>query len=141
MTAELLDHGFHHISFGLSVRFRVSSGSDHLALGIRGRMSIRITRSSDYCIIWRGDVRYIFISRNHLHLIGLYRIYDRTVRPTIPEPTTTGLRYRVETLIGITGWKMARYRPSWGQSSMAILHVVWRPHLLSVLVFEVSTPI
>ncbi|KAL9708886.1 hypothetical protein Ac2012v2_008041 [Leucoagaricus gongylophorus] len=69
---------------------------------------------------------------------GEETIYDRTVRPTIPEPTTTGLRYRVETLIGITGWKMAKYRASWWESSMAILHVVWRPHLLSVLVFEVT---
>jgi len=31
-------------------------------------------------------------------------IYDHTVRP-IPGPTTTGLRYRIETLIGVTGSK------------------------------------
>jgi len=64
MTAELLDHGFHHISLGLSVRFRVSSGSDHLALGIRGRMSIRTLCSSGYCIVRRGDVRHSYLQRS-----------------------------------------------------------------------------
>ncbi|KAF5351077.1 hypothetical protein D9756_008452 [Leucocoprinus leucothites] len=67
---------------------------------------------------------------------GEETIYDRTVRPTIPEPETTGLRYRIETLTGITGWKMAKYRVSWWQSTVAILHVLWRPHLFFVLVFE-----
>lgn len=41
-------------------------------------------------------------------------MYDRDVVP-FPERPTTGLRYRVETLIGITGVKMAKYvlaRPS-----------------------------
>jgi len=64
VTAELLDHGFHHISLSLSVRFRVSSGSDHLALGIRDRMSIRITCSSDYRIVRRGDVRHFYLQRS-----------------------------------------------------------------------------
>jgi len=63
MTVELLDHGFHHISPGLSVRFRVSSGSDHLAMGIRGRLSIRTPCSSDYRIVWRGDVRHFYLRR------------------------------------------------------------------------------
>lgn len=64
MTAELLDHGFHHISFGLSVRFRVSSSSDHLALGIRGGMFIRTPCSSDDHIVRRGDVRHFYLRRS-----------------------------------------------------------------------------
>ncbi|KAF7358629.1 MFS general substrate transporter [Mycena sanguinolenta] len=39
-------------------------------------------------------------------------MYDRTVRP-IPERPSTPLRYRVETLVGITGFKMQKYRVSW----------------------------
>jgi MFS family permease len=62
-------------------------------------------------------------------------IYDRTVRP-IPEHTTTGLRYRIETLIGITGAKMQKYRISWAESIMSPFYLVWRPHLLMVLIFE-----
>lgn len=67
-----------------------------------------------------------------------FRLFDRTVRP-IPERPTTGLRYRIETLTGITGVKMAKYRVSWLESVISPLNVVWRPHLLMVLVFEVIT--
>jgi len=62
-------------------------------------------------------------------------IYDRTVRP-IPEPTTTGLRYRIETLVGITGSKMQKYRISWFESIFGTFRLVWRPHLLMLLIFE-----
>ncbi|KAG6877150.1 hypothetical protein C0992_010680 [Termitomyces sp. T32_za158] len=64
-------------------------------------------------------------------------MYDRTVKP-IPERPTSGLRYRIETLIGITGVKMAKYRTSWKESILSPLNVVWRPHLLMILWFEVD---
>ena len=32
---------------------------------------------------------------------------------------------------------MARYRQSWKEVVLAPLNVVWRPHLLSILLFEV----
>ncbi|KXN80806.1 hypothetical protein AN958_07242 [Leucoagaricus sp. SymC.cos] len=67
---------------------------------------------------------------------GEETMYDRTVRPTIPEPKATGFRYRVESLIGITGWKMSKYRISWVESILSPLNVVWRPHLLTILIFE-----
>ncbi|KAF8880031.1 major facilitator superfamily domain-containing protein [Infundibulicybe gibba] len=62
-------------------------------------------------------------------------MYDRTVRP-IPERPTTGLRYRIETLIGITGVKMAKYRTPWAEAILSPINVVWRPHLLMILIFE-----
>ncbi|KAL0958247.1 hypothetical protein HGRIS_000401 [Hohenbuehelia grisea] len=66
---------------------------------------------------------------------GEETMYDRTVKPIPPRPTT-GLRYRIETLIGITGSKMAKYRTSWKESILSPLNVVWRPHLLAILFFE-----
>ncbi|KAK0470054.1 major facilitator superfamily domain-containing protein [Desarmillaria tabescens] len=71
-------------------------------------------------------------------LIALFMdetVYDRAVKP-IPEPVTTGLHYKIETLIGITGIKMARYRVSWAESIFSPFNVVWRPHLLGILLFE-----
>ncbi|KAG6906435.1 hypothetical protein DXG01_013940 [Tephrocybe rancida] len=68
-------------------------------------------------------------------LFGEETIYDRTVKP-IPERPSTGLRYRVETLIGITGVKMAKYRASWTESIITPFNVVWRPHLMMILWFE-----
>ncbi|KAJ7168362.1 MFS general substrate transporter [Mycena crocata] len=62
-------------------------------------------------------------------------MYDRTVKPIPPRPST-GLRYRIESLVGITGLKMAKYRMSWTEAIFSPLQVVWRPHLLAILVFE-----
>jgi hypothetical protein len=63
-------------------------------------------------------------------------MYDRTVKP-IPQRPSTGMRYRIESLIGMTGVKMAKYRSSWFEVIMSPFNVVWRPHLLGILVFEV----
>ncbi|EJD39182.1 MFS general substrate transporter [Auricularia subglabra TFB-10046 SS5] len=62
-------------------------------------------------------------------------MYDRHVKP-IPEPTSTGLRLRIETLLGITGIKMAKYRTSWRDAIISPFNVVWRPHLLLMLIYE-----
>jgi len=62
-------------------------------------------------------------------------LYDRKLNP-IPPRTSTGLRYRIETLIGITGARMAKYRQSWAAVVYAPFSIVWRPHLLAILVFE-----
>ena len=53
----------------------------------------------------------------------------------IPKPESR-LRYRIETLVGITGARMSKYRDTWAQAIFPIFNVVWRPHLLSILVFE-----
>ncbi|KAK0192754.1 major facilitator superfamily domain-containing protein [Armillaria mellea] len=71
-------------------------------------------------------------------LIALFldeTMYDRTVKP-IPEPATSGFRYKIETLLGVTGIKMARYRVSWTESILSPINVVWRPQLLGILLFE-----
>ncbi|KAK2459613.1 hypothetical protein APHAL10511_008368 [Amanita phalloides] len=71
-------------------------------------------------------------------LIALFfreTMYDRAVRP-IPEAPAKGLRARIETLVGITGYRMAKYRPSWRKVIWSPFDVVWRPHALSMLIFE-----
>ncbi|KAF5392824.1 hypothetical protein D9757_000896 [Collybiopsis confluens] len=63
-------------------------------------------------------------------------MYDRGIDP-IPEPAAQGgLRYRFESLVGITGYKMAKYRATWYDAILSPFRVVWRPHLLIILVFE-----
>lgn len=63
-------------------------------------------------------------------------MYDRTVRP-IPEANTQGVGGRIRTLIGITGWRMQKYRISWAESIWSPFSLIWRPHLLLITVFEV----
>lgn len=62
-------------------------------------------------------------------------MYDRHLKPP-PVPPYTGLTYRIKTLIGITGAKMAKYRTPLYECVMSPLRVAWRPHLLMALVFE-----
>ncbi|KIK58511.1 hypothetical protein GYMLUDRAFT_45153 [Collybiopsis luxurians FD-317 M1] len=74
-------------------------------------------------------------------LIALFMeetMYDRAANP-IPEPAAEGgLRYRFESLIGITGYKMAKYRVSWSDAILSPFRIVWRPHLLMALIFEAA---
>ncbi|KAI0367217.1 MFS general substrate transporter [Pilatotrama ljubarskyi] len=68
---------------------------------------------------------------------GEETMFDRKLpnpRP-IPRPESR-VRYRLETLIGITGLRMAKYRDSWHQAVFACMNVVWRPHLFAILLFE-----
>ncbi|KAF8190668.1 MFS general substrate transporter [Mycena galopus ATCC 62051] len=66
--------------------------------------------------------------------LGQETLYDRTLRP-IPSRPTLGLRYRVETLLGATGWKMTKYRPGWYECVISPLRVAWRPHALLIMIF------
>ncbi|PCH45123.1 MFS general substrate transporter [Wolfiporia cocos MD-104 SS10] len=64
-------------------------------------------------------------------------MYDRALpnpKP-IPRPTSRIL-YRIQTLVGVTGWHMSRYRASWRSVAFACINLVWRPHIFSILVFE-----
>lgn len=67
------------------------------------------------------------------HVLG--RMYDRTLKP-VRTPPTTGLRYRIETLVGITGYKMAKYRMKWKDAVMSPFLVVTRPHAILIFIFE-----
>ncbi|KAG9311613.1 hypothetical protein JVU11DRAFT_7823 [Chiua virens] len=46
------------------------------------------------------------------------------------------LHGRNNTLVGMTGLELAKYRASWGKVIMACLNVVWRPQFLLVAIFE-----
>lgn len=64
-------------------------------------------------------------------------MYDRGVKP-IPERPYSGFKYRIYTLLGTTGWKMAKYRGSVWDSISSVFRVAWRPHLLMALIYEVT---
>lgn len=76
-----------------------------------------------------------FSQRN---VTGNSRLYDRALRNPKPvkRPEST-LRYRLETLFGVTGARMAKYRSSWKQVSLIWFDMVWRPHIFGILFFEV----
>ena len=67
-------------------------------------------------------------------------MYDRKLaNPKLIARPSSALRYRVETLVGITGARMAKYRSTWSDVVSVWFRLVWRPHLLGVLLFEVHS--
>ena len=65
------------------------------------------------------------------------RMYDRTLKP-IPRCPSPSLRYRIETVLGTTGIRMAKYRMNLWDAFLEFLRLVWRPHLLGMLIFEAA---
>ena len=77
----------------------------------------------------------------HLHcyyvtLTTSNRMYDRGVKE-LPSQSTGSIHCRIKMLVGITGVKMAKYRATWYEAVSAPFKLLWRPHLLSIVVFEV----
>ena len=128
VAREKLDSLFLH-DFFLTI-VHVSVGDGHMEL-------VRCTAHSFFSLSCYSDVRRKSKSvhrrcgpRSHSS-----RMYDRDVKGALPQADS--LHYRIETLVGVTGFKMAKYRASWGEAISAPFKLFWRPHLLSILVFEV----
>lgn len=47
------------------------------------------------------------------------------------------VRRRIETVLGVTGARLAKYRPTWREVSRIWFQLIWRPHLFGILFFEV----
>ncbi|KAF7358529.1 Efflux pump rdc3 [Mycena venus] len=90
-------------------------------------------------LIAHANYKWAYATGAFYSLIVLLMIafLDYTTAPSrpIPRRPTLGLRYRVETLLGATGWKMTIYRPSWYECVVSPLRVVWRPHALLIMTF------
>ena len=70
-----------------------------------------------------------------------YSMFDRRLPNPRPFPRpASNIRRRFENLVGITGHKMAKYRARWADVSSIWFKLIWRPHLLGIIVFEVCTP-
>lgn len=87
---------------------------------------------------WR-DVYYVGVGYTALVVLLLTfimeeTIYDRHMNP-VPPRHATGLKYRFDSLIGITGVRMAKYRPSLWAGVKSMFDVLWRPHALMMYIF------
>ncbi|THH26494.1 hypothetical protein EUX98_g7695 [Antrodiella citrinella] len=68
---------------------------------------------------------------------GEETIYDRTSsNPRLF--AKAGFLYRLQTLLGVTGVRMAKYRSSWAEVIFACINIIWRPHILMILIFEAA---
>lgn len=107
-------------------------------MDVRNWLYLRRTGCHPHCFVLGRDVsRSVYLKSGLSDL--LRRLYDRKLanpRP-IPRPSSA-LLCRLQTLVGITGARMAKYRPTWREVTWIWFQLVWRPHLLGVLCFEVS---
>jgi len=62
-------------------------------------------------------------------------MFDRGLKPLPPRPFS-GLKYRINTLIGVTGFLMAKYRMPLWEAIKSPFIVVTRPHLFLMLIYE-----
>jgi hypothetical protein len=108
-------------------------------MGLWDWIALQRRRCTPNRFLHRRDVSLYFTT----HLVKCYvmtRMYDRHLDPD-QQRILPGIRYRLETLVGITGYKMAKYRSRWSEIVWACLNVVWRPQFLLVAFFEVSSHI
>src|SRR5260221_8257827 len=127
VAREKLDSLFFH-DFFLTI-VHVSVGDGHIEL-------VRCTAHSFFSLSCSSDVRRKSVHHRYGPRSHSSRMYDRGVKGLLPQPVDS-LHYRIETLVGVTGFKMAKYRATWGEAISAPFKLFWRPHLLSIMVFEV----
>jgi hypothetical protein len=63
-------------------------------------------------------------------------MYDRHVFNIPRRIRDAGLHHRFETLIGVTGVRLAKYRMPLAKAFLEPLRIFWRPQLLGILIFE-----
>jgi hypothetical protein len=147
-----LDCGWCAISSPVTVFVWISYRSGVLAMGFRDWMHIQLNCRSAHCVI-RGRVVSCTLSRiptcvsqiTDIPLKPSFRLYHRVAVPPTHSKNVIGARTtlsarglgRIQDLIGITGIRSARPDPSWKELLFAPFKLVWRPHLLSILIFEV----
>jgi hypothetical protein len=87
-----------------------------------------------------GEETYVLTSHlDHPAYIHYFRLYDRKLSP-VPKPNTHGVRRRVETLTGITGIKLRRFRMSFWEAVMQPLLVFIRPNMFLMSVYIACVP-
>ncbi|KZT10560.1 MFS general substrate transporter [Laetiporus sulphureus 93-53] len=66
-------------------------------------------------------------------------MYDRALPEPLPLPRPASrLLFRLQNLVGVTGWRMSRFRTPWKPVILACVNLAWRPHILSILIFEAT---
>ena len=132
---QYMDYGCCLIASPLTLCLRIPGSSSKLEMGIRDWYSIqsagvhpnRPTHGRIVCNLFLLSLLFIDYPE---------RMYFRHEGKVV-SVKRTGLRNRIESLIGITGFQSARKDPTWAEVCIAPLRVVWRPQLFLILIFEV----
>lgn len=67
-------------------------------------------------------------------------MYDRALPNPKPLPVSSSyFQERLDTLVGVTGARMAKYRATWKETAIIWFRLAWRPHVFGILLFEVCS--
>jgi len=80
-------------------------------------------------VIYGGIVLFL------IAVLGRETLYDRGV-PKVLDQLTKKPSSRIKDLLGINGARLAKYRTPWGVLLMRPMRLIWRPHLLSMMIYE-----
>ncbi|OSD00956.1 MFS general substrate transporter [Trametes coccinea BRFM310] len=81
-------------------------------------------------IIYNGIVVFL------IALFGRETLLDRHDPAACDHVPPNTFANRVETLVGITGSRLARFRTPWKDLAIRSFRLMWRPHLLSLMLYE-----
>ncbi|KIJ24686.1 hypothetical protein M422DRAFT_274492 [Sphaerobolus stellatus SS14] len=65
-------------------------------------------------------------------IFGRETLFERSIPSSVPPPQN----FDAPTLLGMSGWNLSSYRTTWKEVILLPIKLVWRPHLLSVMIFE-----
>jgi len=80
-------------------------------------------------VIYGGIVLFL------IAILGRETLYDRG-NPKILDHISKKSSSRIKDLLGLSGAHLAKYRTPWRDLLMCPIQLIWRPHLLSMLVYE-----
>lgn len=108
---------------------RISVGGGHME-------SAPCTADCYFSLSCSSGVRRKQVDPYHSFRSHETRLFDRGVKD-LPPRRADSLSYRFETLVGVTGFNLAKYRITWLQAIATPFKLIWRPHLLLILILEV----
>lgn len=69
-------------------------------------------------------------------IFGRETLFDRNDPSIINRLSKDSPYLKLQTLIGITGIRLSKYRTPWRKLLLLPLRLIWRPHLLSIMIYE-----
>ena len=108
----------------------------HMLVGDGHLESVPCTAHWFFSLSYSSGVRRELANSHNGSRFHLSRMYDRGVK-YLPPRQADCLRYRIKTLVGVTGFKLTKYRTSWVEAISVPFKLFWRPHMLGILIFEV----
>jgi hypothetical protein len=137
-----MDDGRYFGTPPFSICFWLPGSPCKLAMGFRNRVLVRAFCLIPHCFLYERIVsQKPTCASTYRVILFSVSMYHRDGTPN-PSPSQKSgfwshVKDRIWLLVGITGVKNATPNPTWTEVIWAPIHVLLRPHMFLILVFEV----